>query len=157
MKKFISLILAVLMFACAFAGCSSQTDDDEHKHAEEEIVTADAVIKDSDAIHFMQEAYTPEELGLAEVKDEYRFMVSTNGVIYNDEKYIKVVANVVTEKEGVTAEDGSKTFSLNAVGEYLISFDGKKVLMKNMDTADEYTELESRVTDYSGKEGATAE
>jgi hypothetical protein len=146
MKKILSILLASLMIVCVFAGCSNSDAQDTAV----EITTDSAKIKNNDAIHYIEDSYTVEELGLADVTEDYSFMVVSDGFEYNGEYYIKVVANIVTQNEGVTAEDGSKTFSMKTVGEYLISYDATKVLMKNMDT-EEYSELENRTADYSAK------
>ncbi len=144
MKKALAVILAVLTFALAFAGCSNGDDS--------KIPTDKALITGSNAISYIQDNYTAEELGLAEVKEEYRFMVASDGLKYEGDKYVKVVANIVTLQEGVTSEDGKQTYGLDTVGEYLISFNGKKVLKKDMKTADTYVELETKQADYSQKE-----
>lgn len=154
MKKLLAVLLASLLMLFAFAGCSSpQLDENGNPLPEGQITTEGAVIKNVDAISYIRDTYSLEELGLADVKEEFSFMVASNGIVYEDENYIKVVANIMTENEDVTAEGGGKTYSMNTIGEYLISFDGKKVLMKDMKTADTYTELESKVLDYSAKGG----
>lgn len=145
MKKALAVILAVLTFTLAFAGCSGNKDDSK-------IPTDKAVITGSNAISFIEDNYTAEELGLTQVKDEYRFMVASDGLKYNGGKYVKVVANIVTLQEGVTSADGKQTYGLDTVGEYLISFDGTKALMKDMTTFDTYVELENKQIDYSQKE-----
>lgn len=145
MKKALAIILAVLTFAFAFAGCSNGDDDSK-------IPTDKATISGTNAISYIQDNYTAEELGLTEVKEEYRFMVASDGMEHDGDKYVKVVANVVTLQEGVTSKDGKQTYGLETVGEYLISFNGKKVLKKDMKTADTYVELEVKKADYSQKE-----
>lgn len=77
-------------------------------------------------------------------------MVSSNGVYYDGDNYVKVVANVVTQNEDVTSEGGGKTFSMKAVGEYLISYDCQKVLIKKMDD-NTYSELENRISEYESQ------
>lgn len=165
MKKLLSVLLAALMIVCVFAGCSSDkanVDSTENNTSlpAGQVTTENATLKSNDAIHYIEDSYTLEELGLADAQEEFSFMAASNGFIYDGDNYIKIVANVVTQNEGVTAEDGSKTFSLKAIGEYLISFDGKKVLMKDMSTEDTYTELENRISEYNknkeNKETASA-
>lgn len=154
MKKFSAIFFALLMFALAFAGCSS---NDEKPIPEGQITTEGARLTGNDAIAYIRDSYTIEELGLENVKDDYKLMVNNNGIVYDDENYIKVVANVISENEGVTAEDGSQTYSLTPVGEYLIAFDCSKVLKKNMDAENEYTKLENKTADYSAKGESTSQ
>lgn len=148
MKKLLSVILAALMIVCVFVGCTSDKADD-NSLPEGQVTTENAKIKENDASHYIEDSYTLEELGLADVKEEFKFMVASNGFIHDGDNYIKVVANVVTKNEGVTADDGSETFSFKTVGEYLISFDCKKILMKDMSTEDSYTKLENRMDEYN--------
>ena len=150
MKKLLSVFLAAMIIACVFAGCTSdKTDDENNSLPSGQVTTENAKMKSNDAIHYIEDSYTLEELGLADASEEFSFMVASNGFIHDGDNYIKVVANVVTQNEGVTADDGSKTFSMKSIGEYLISFDCKKVLMKDMNTDDTYTELENRVDEYN--------
>lgn len=148
MKKLLSVFLAALMIGCIFAGCTSDKNEDTSL-PEGQVTTENAKITGNDASHYIEDSYTLEELGLADVKEEFSFMVASNGFIHDNDNYIKVVANVITKNEGVTAEDGSETFSLDPVGEYLISFNGKKILMKDMATEDTYTELENRMDEFN--------
>lgn len=146
MKKILTVLLAVLMICSVFAGCSAKepTTDDNGL-----ISVDDAKIKESDAIFYIQSMYTPEELGLADVTEDYSFMVASSGVDIDGKKYVKVVANVPVPKSEPN-EDGQQTYSMETYGEYYISFDGKKVLMKDMTTG-EYVKLENKVKDYSAK------
>ncbi|MCM1114629.1 MAG: hypothetical protein NC397_03945 [Clostridium sp.] len=146
--------MTVLILCVAFAGCSSKDTGEETVPASTQISTEGAKIKAEDAINYIEQSYTPEELGLADVKEDYSLMVASNGIEYNGNKYIKVVANIVTQND-VTSEDGERTFSMKGVGEYLISFDGKEVLMRDMST-NKYSELENKVPDYSAKGENTA-
>ena len=148
MKKALTVIFAVLMLAISFAGCANNNDNSK----EALIPTDDAVITGTNAIAYIEKNYTAEDLGLEAIKDEYRFMVANNGFKHNDKYYVRVVANIQTLQEGVTGEGGANTYSLDTVGEYLISFDGKEVLMKDMKTADTYIKLETKAVDYSQKE-----
>lgn len=148
MKKLLSVFLAALMIGCVFAGCTSDKNEDPSL-PEGQVTTENAKITGNDASHYIEDSYSLEELGLADVKEEFSFMVASNGFIHDNDNYIKVVANIITKNEGVTAEDGSETFSLDPVGEYLISFDCKKVLMKDMSTEDTYVELENRFSEFN--------
>ncbi|MCD7797744.1 MAG: hypothetical protein LUG95_09270 [Clostridiales bacterium] len=156
MKKFLAIILSVLMVGCVFAACSSSddtsadsTDASGSDSSASEVTTDTAVIKESDAINFIKEEYTEEELGLDGLKDKYSFMVAESGTEIDGENYVKVAANVMTQSD-VTTEDGNVTYNFQTVGEYYISFDGQTVLMKDLESG-EYNELESRYSDYSAK------
>lgn len=152
MKKLLAILSAVLIIVCVFAGCSSADNETDVTIPEGQVATDSAKITGSDAIHYIQDSYTAQELGLDNVAHEYTFMVKTNGYIYEGENYVRVDANIVTENEGVTSEDGKQTYSMEIVGEYLISFDGNTVLMRDMDAeGDVYTELDNRIADYSAK------
>lgn len=152
-KKLISVLLACVLICLAFVGCSSNKEDGTTVSTSA-VTTESAKIKEADAINLIKDSYTAQELGLADMKDDYSFMVASTGVEYEGDYYVKVVANVVTQNEDITAKDGGKTFSMKTVGEYLISFDGDKVLMKDMNT-NEYKKLENRIPDYSAKGNST--
>lgn len=120
-----------------------------------QVPTEEAKIKDSDAINFIENSYTPKELGLDNTDKDYSFMIASNGVDIEGEKYVKVVANVIVKKD-VTTEDGKETFSMETIGEYYISFDGTKVLKKDMKN-NKMSELENRYDAYSAKGNTTTE
>lgn len=153
MKKILAIILSVLMMCSVFVACSADKDEDTGNEGAVSttatIETEKAVIKDEDAIDYIKNAYTAEELGLADVDKDYSFMVAKSGVDIDGKKYVKVAANVMSQSD-VTTEDGKTTYKLTPVGEYYISFDGKSVLMKDMKT-DEYKKLDSRYDDYKEK------
>lgn len=152
MKKFLAIAAAIIMMGCVFTACSSSNDKTTTTKAAETTVenpTDDAKIKDSDAVSFIKDSYTEKELGLDKVKDEYSFMIASTGEKIDGELYVKVAANVKTENDE-TSEGGKTTYTLKSVGEYYISYDGEKVLMKDSDTG-EYKELENRYQDYSAK------
>lgn len=153
MKKALSILLAVLMLAFAFTGCTEK----EPELPEGQVTTKGAVITGNDAIDYIRDTYTIEELGLENAPEDYKLMVNGNGVVYDGENYIKVVANVVAENEGVTSQDGKKTYTFIPYGEYLIAFNGKKVLKKDMTAEDVYTELPCSVNDYMAKGGSQVE
>lgn len=159
MKKVLAIILPVLILCTAFVACSSDKDGDTGNEGKVSttatIETEKAVIKDEDAIDYIKNAYTAEELGLADVDKDYSFMVAKSGVDIDGKKYVKVAANVMSQSD-VTTEDGKTTYKLTPVGEYYISFDGKSVLTRDMKTG-EYKKLDNRYDDYKSKGEATQE
>lgn len=156
MKKFLAVLLAAVTVACMFVACSKADDKNttQSTTASVENATDKAKIKDSDAIKFIQNAYTKKELGLDKVKEKYDFMISQNGVKIGKKQYVKIAANIM-KKNDTTSKDGKQTYSLTPVGEYYISFDGDEVLMKDLKSG-KYEKLENRYQDYSAK-GQTAE
>lgn len=155
MKKFLAVLLVAVTVACMFVACSKADDKNttQSTTASVENATDKAKIKDSDAIKFIQNAYTKKELGLDKVKEKYDFMISQNGVKIGKKQYVKVAANIM-KKNDTTSKDGKQTYSLTPVGEYYISFDGDEVLMKDLKSG-KYEKLENRYQDYSAK-GQTA-
>ncbi len=154
MKKLLVFLTAVVLLVSVFAACSAKNDTESTVSTVATIPTKKALIKESDAINFIRESYTEEELGLADVEDDYSLMISSSGREIDGEKYVVIAANVMSQSD-VTTEDGKPTYSFEMVGEYCISFDGKTVLMKDMKTG-EYTELENRYDDYRSKGETTA-
>lgn len=153
MKKILAVLIAVMIICTAFAGCTAKSGSDaDNPNA---IPTEGAKINESDAITFFEEFYTAEELGLADVEEEYSLMVSSLGVEIDGEKYVKVAANVKTQSD-VTTPEGKSTFQLKEIGAYFISFDGKKVLMENKETG-EYVELENRYEEFASKSESATE
>ena len=75
-----------------------------------------------------------EQLGLKGKKEDYKFMVSTQGKEIGGEDYIEVIASKVKKEN----KDGS--ISMDTVGQYFISYDGKKMLIKDMETG-KFSEL----------------
>lgn len=142
------------MIASAFVACSSKNDSGKQTTSTT-IPTEEAKIKERDAIDFIKASYSKEELGLDKEKRAYRMMVASSGVDIEGKKYIKVVANVVV-KNDVTEKDGKNTFTMDTVGEYYISFDGKTILKKDMKT-NEYIELENRYSQYLNDTKTTKE
>lgn len=156
MKKFLAVLLAAVTVACMFVACSKADDKNTTQSTTASVENAmdKAKIKDSDAIKFIQNAYTKKELGLDKVKEKYDFMISQNGVKIGKKQYVKVAANIM-KKNDTTSKDGKQTYSLTPVGEYYISFDGDEVLMKDLKSG-KYKKLENRYQDYSAK-GQTAQ
>lgn len=142
-----------MVLLMVFTACSGNNDDAQEGSTFSGVATEDAKIKEADAVRFIEQSYTEEELGLDKTDKDYSMMVSSSGIDIDGVKYVKVVANVITKKD-VTAEDGSDTFSMETIGEYFISFDGDKVLKRDMETG-EYTELENRYEAYKEKGSTT--
>lgn len=147
MKKVLAVLMTFVILGTALVACS-KTEENKITTTEP-IATEEAKIKESDALEFIKTAYTPKELGLDSTDKNYQFMVATSGVEIEGAKYVKVVANVPT-KNDTTSADGKTTYSMVTLGEYYISFDGKTVLTRNMET-NEYTKLENKYSDYSAK------
>lgn len=144
--------MALVAVLCA---CSN-AETHEEITAASEIPTEEAVIKETNAIDFIEQCYTKEELGLDKVEKDYSMMVASSGVDIDGEKYVKVVANVVVRND-TTNEDGKETFSMETMGEYFISFDAKTVLMKDRESG-KYKKLDNRYEEYmESKETSQAE
>lgn len=159
MKKLLAVLLAVITVGCVFVACSKADNKKETTTKSESTSftvqnpTDKAKIKDKDAIDFIKNAYTPEELGLDKVKEKYSFMISSSGEKIDKKEYVKVAANVMKKNSEKNA-DGKETYSLTPVGEYYISFDGQDVLMKDLKSG-EYKKLENRYKDYESKSETT--
>lgn len=158
MKKLLAVLLAVITVCCVFVACSKADDKETTTKSESTSFTVQnptdkAKIKDKDAIDFIKNAYTPEELGLDKVKEKYSFMISSNAEKIDKKEYVKVAANVMKKNSEKNAE-GKETYSLTPVGEYYISFDGQEVLMKDLKSG-EYKKLENRYKDYKSKSETT--
>lgn len=138
MKKFLSIILCVVVVASAFVACSKAENNDAEGdktevYTSEVVTTDDAIIKEADAINLIQ-SYSAKELGLTE--EEYKecsFMVASSGIELDGKYYIKVIATVKTEHK-----DGENvTYTFDNKGEYYISYNGKQILQKDMKSEEE--------------------
>ena len=106
--------------------------------ATKQIPTEKALIKESDAID-MIESYSDKQLGLSkEDRQKCSFMVSNYGEVIGNESYVKVIA--ATKKEHKDKKSGKITFTFDTKGEYFISYDGNKVMMKDSSTG-KYTTI----------------
>lgn len=153
MKRILTILLAVCMTASIFVACSSANKDadksttkaDENAVATTETITTDdAKIAEADAINLIRVQYTAKELGLSQKDyEDSSFMVSTSGIEYDGAYYVKVIAAV---KVAHKAEDGGETtYTFDTKGEYLISYDGKTILKKDMTSEEEkYDKMEVR-------------
>lgn len=150
MKKVLVFLTAAVLIISVFTACSAKNESESSTQTTvATIPTKKALIKESDAINFIKNSYTEEELGLADVKEDYSLMISSSGKDIDGEKYVVIAANVMSQSD-VTTDDGKPTYSFEMVGEYCISFDGKTVLMKDMKTG-EYNELDNRYDEYKSK------
>lgn len=141
MKKFLAIILSLVILAGVLAGCSTKDDNKETTtKGTTEITTDEAVIKEADAIDYIK-SYSAKELGLSD--EDYKtcsFMVGGQGIEIDGEYFIKVVAAI---KNKHVDDNGKETFTFDIKGEYYISYDGKKVLQKDLTAEkDSYNELE---------------
>lgn len=138
MKKFLSIILCVVIVCSAFVACSKNDDKKVDTTTETtqttQPTTDDAKIKEADAIELIK-SYSAKELGLTDKqKKNCSFMVASNGVEIQDEDYIgdyyiKVIATV---KNKHVDKAGKETYTFDNKGEYYISYNGKTILKKDM-------------------------
>lgn len=156
MKKVLALLLSLVLICCVFVACSSDKNktDEQDVSVVSGIPTDEAKIKDSEAIDFIKNAYTKEELGLDKVEENYSLMIANSAEEIDGVKYIKIAANVMS-KNDETSENGKGTYSLNTVGAYYISFDGETVMTKDLATG-EYKKLENKYKTYKQQSNTTA-
>lgn len=148
--------MSVVALVTVFSACSAKEETETTSStAVGEVPTQEAVVKEADAVNFIEQSYTKEELGLDKVEKDYSMMVASNGVDIDGDKYVKVVANVIVRND-TTNEEGKETFSMETMGEYFISFDAETVLMKDRQSG-EYVELENRYDDFVAKSETTTE
>lgn len=140
MKKFLAIILSIVMIASIFVACSGKNADEGDPATTTGITTDDAKIKEGDAVRLM-ESYTEEELGIEKgVKKDCSFMVASNGEKLDDQKgyYVKVIAVIKQAHEDPETKEITYTFDYK--GEYYIRYDGKQILSKDLETG-ELTEM----------------
>ena len=133
MKKVLVLFVCIAVALCAMSACSKGASDKNAKETEStsEVMTTDkAVIKEADAINLIM-SYSDEELGLtAKQRKKASFMVAGEGTKIDGKNYIEVVATVKKKHK-----DGDKvTYTFEHLGVYYISYDGKKVIRKDMES-----------------------
>lgn len=163
MKKYFAIVLSIIVIVCAFVACSSGKDGgkDGNKAASVKnntshisetqltqtptadsktttgITTDKAVIKEADAINLIQ-SYSAKELKLN--KDDYKncsYMVASSGEYLESKKeyYVKVIATIKTAHEN--NETHEITYTFDTKGEYYIRYDGKQILVRDMDSKKE--------------------
>ena len=134
MKKVLALIFTCCVIVGVFTACSSKSDKGNTTSSTAPastvttIPTKQAKVNDSDAISLIQ-SYSRKELGLT--KDEYdkcTFMVNSSGKTVSGKKgyYILVTAGI--KKSAGKNDKGQQLTTIDAVGNYYISFDGKETL-----------------------------
>lgn len=154
MKKLFIYFTASIAFVFCFAACSSQSGlpkqdsptntssvfekteskDKVSKNTESATSQAKTPIEDAeisafDAIEKIK-AFSMEKLGLDGKKEDYKFMVSTKGLTIDKTDYLEVVASVVAKEN----EDGS--ISMDTKGDYFVSYDGSKILIRDVKTGE---------------------
>lgn len=139
MKKFLPIILCLVLVCGLFTACADNDTADETTTTEPTAITTDdAKITQGDAIRLIQ-SYSNDELGLTEEqRSECSFLVAGEGVEIEGKYYIKVIAAV---KQEHVADDGSVTYTFDEKGVYFIGYDGEQVMSKDM-TSGEYMDLE---------------
>ena len=139
MKKVLALIFTCCVIVGVFTACSSKSDKGNTTSPTAPastvttIPTKQAKVNDSDAISLIQ-SYSRKELGLT--KDEYdkcTFMVNSSGKTVSGKKgyYILVTAGI--KKSAGKNDKGQQLTTIDAVGNYYISFDGKEILREVID------------------------
>lgn len=150
MKKYLSIILCIVVILSAFVACSGKDKGKDNETGgtttttttttTTALATDAAKIKEADAINLIQ-SYDAKELGLdKDVIKECSFMVASSGEHIYEQKadYIKVIATI--KQAHKDAETKEITYTFDTKGEYYIRFDGKQILSKNVETG-EYTEM----------------
>ena len=143
MKKFLPIILCLVIVCALFTACANNGTEDETTTTTTEsnvITTDDAKITQGDAIRLI-ESYTDEELGItADQRSQCSFLVANDGQEIDGKYYIKVIAAV---KQEHVADDGKVTYTFDEKGAYFIRYDGEQVMSKDMTTG-EYKDLAVR-------------
>lgn len=163
MKKIILFIMTVVVIVSVFAACSSVSvnnkesesknttvsetnkndnkDNNETTKIVENLVTTaiskipveDAEISGYDATKLISDK-DPKSLGLKGKTEDYKFMLVSEGKEIDGKNYIEIVA-METKKEN---EDG--TMDVETKGDYFVSYDGKKLLVRDLVTG-EFSEI----------------
>jgi len=151
MKKFAAVLLAVLILGAVFVACTKSNEDTT---AEAPVPISDsideAVLNGEQARTFIKTQYTYKELGIDEDATNIDFSYNESAYEYKGDKFILIKAMTFERNPDVTTPDGEATYSTTIVGEYLVSYDAEKVLMKDKKTG-EFKEMENRYEDYRAK------
>lgn len=163
MKKIVLFIMIVVVIVSVFAACSSGSvdnketvsknttvseakkndnkDNNETTKIVENLVTTaiskipveDAEISGYDATKLISDK-DAKSLGLKGKTEDYKFMLVSEGKEIDGKNYIEIVA-METKKEN---EDG--TMDVETKGDYFVSYDGKKLLVRDLVTG-EFSEI----------------
>lgn len=162
MKKHLLLIITIIIVIISFTACSSNSNNNDDVGASTTIAAtkqnddkeSETSYKKVDNLVTTQIAKEPIEnakisgyeatqiisgmdvkkLGLKGKTEDYRFMVSPEGKVIEDQNYIEVNAMEITQEN----DDG--TMSVDIKGNYFVSYDGKKILVRDLTTG-EFSEL----------------
>lgn len=150
MYKSIVALLCAMILVVSFSACSNQSDSkspaeksatesissENYENAENLVTTKKAEqpiekaeITSAEACSKISEMDI-EKLGLKGKKEDYKFMVASEGRNIEGVDYIEVVAMQVIKEN----EDGS--ISTNSAGDYFVSYDGTKMLIRDMTSGD---------------------
>lgn len=105
------------------------THADSEKHDEEDATTnnSQSVISESEAIEKIQN-FSEKKLRLDGKKKDYSFLAATKKKEIDGKRYIEIIASVMTKNKK------NDTVSIDTKGTYYVSEDGKKCLIKDMET-----------------------
>lgn len=152
MKKTLIFIICVAMIFSIFAACSKEkekaTTTALPQETTSQITTDDAKIKEVDAINLV-ESYSNEELGLTDKqRKSASFMVASDGVKIEKDYYIEVIATIKTEHK----DGDNTTYTFDNLGVYYISYDGKKIMRKDMEAKEpSYIEMKIKAVPSTTK------
>lgn len=145
MKKFLAVLISVIIVMMAFAACTPNEPEDHGNETEApvsatELTTGTAVLRSSSATEYIK-LYTAEELSLSqEDYENCSYIVHSTGIEIEGDYYINVaVVNMIPH----TDENGKETFTFDTKGDYYIRYDGKRVLKKDLSSDEaKYDEME---------------
>lgn len=150
MKKALIICCVLVLVISVFSSCSSKKPaeeskaektsvtteakkEDTHKHDEQaKKPLDDASISSSDAIEAVK-AFSEKQLKLDKKKDEYKWLVATVGKNIKGKDCFEIVASILTDTQGNKEGD---TVSMQTVGTYYVTYDGKTVMIKDSKTAE---------------------
>ncbi len=105
------------------------THADSEEHNEGDVTTNNSLsaISESEAMEKIQN-FSEKKLGLDGKKKDYSFLAATKKKKISGKKYIEIIASVMKKNKK------NDTVSIDARGTYYVSEDGKKCLIKDMET-----------------------
>lgn len=158
MKKSIVSIIALILIFSVFVACASKTDNSKETTSEKtsvsekvEVEGTTKIVKNLVTTQIAKEPIEKAEisgydatqlisskdakvLGLKGSTKDYRFMLASEGKVIDNVNYIEVLAMINGEEN----KDGS--LNITTVGDYFVSYDGKKILVRDLTTG-EFSEL----------------